>query len=85
MNFLEIYGKIYGSWLGKLIGIRLGAPIEGWTGPEVRATYTPVRGYVTDYGQFAADDDANCPLFFVRGMEDHALDNVTAEAMGIIF
>ena len=82
MNFLEIYEKIYGSWLGKLIGIRLGAPIEGWTGPEVRATYAPVRGYVTDYGQFAADDDSNGPLFFVRVMEDHTLDNVTAEAMG---
>jgi len=51
MNFLEIYEKIYGSRLGKLIGIRLGAPIEGWTGPEVRATYAPVRGYVTDCGQ----------------------------------
>ena len=23
--------KIYAGWLAKIIGIRLGAPVEGWT------------------------------------------------------
>ena len=27
-NYME---KVYAGWLGKIIGIRLGAPIEGWT------------------------------------------------------
>lgn len=31
MEYKECYQKIYASWLGKLIGIRLGAPIENWS------------------------------------------------------
>ena len=36
MEYKECYQKIYASWLGKLIGIRLGAPIENWLGKDVR-------------------------------------------------
>ena len=27
----EYIEKIYAGWLAKVIGIRLGAPVEGWT------------------------------------------------------
>lgn len=27
----EYIEKIYAGWLAKVIGVRLGAPIEGWT------------------------------------------------------
>ena len=57
MEYKECYQKIYASWLGKLIGIRLGAPIENWLGKDVRKMYHPIRNYTVDYGQFAADDD----------------------------
>ena len=30
MIFNDYYKRIYASWLGKLIGIKLGAPIENW-------------------------------------------------------
>ena len=80
-TFKEIYKRIYASWLGKNIGIRLGAPIESWTGPEVRKCYQPITDYLTDYSQFAADDDANGPLFFADVMKYHSFDDVTAQDM----
>ena len=80
-TFQDIYKRIYASWLGKNIGIRLGAPIESWTGPEVRKCYQPITDYLTDYSQFAADDDANGPLFFADVMKYHSIDNVTVQDM----
>ena len=82
MEYKECYQKIYASWLGKLIGIRLGAPIENWLGKDVRKMYHPIRNYTVDYDQFAADDDANGPLFFVSVMEKYNLDTITVKAMG---
>ena len=80
-TFQEIYKRIYTSWLGKNIGIRLGAPIESWTGPEVRKCYQPITNYLTDYSQFAADDDANGPLFFADVMKHHSFNHVTVQDM----
>ena len=79
--FQDIYKRIYASWLGKNIGIRLGAPIESWTGPEVRKCYQPITDYLTDYSQFAADDDANGPLFFADVMKHHSFNHVTVQDM----
>ena len=82
MEFNDYYKRIYASWLGKLIGIRLGAPIENWLGKDVRRMYHPIQNYTVDYGQFAADDDANGPLFFVSVMEKYDLNTITTKAMG---
>lgn len=68
----EYIEKIYAGWLGKIIGIRLGAPIEGWTHEKIRNHYGILTGYPVDYKQFAADDDSNGPLFFLRALEDKA-------------
>ncbi len=35
-----------------------------------------------DYREFAADDDSNGPMFFLRALEDYGL-NATAEEMGL--
>ncbi len=82
MTFKDYCKRIYASWLGKLIGIRLGAPIENWLGKDVRRMYHPIRNYTVDYKQFAADDDANGPLFFASVMEKYDLETITAKAMG---
>ena len=31
--------RVYAGWLGKVIGIRLGAPIEGWSYEMIRNTF----------------------------------------------
>lgn len=63
----EYIEKIYAGWLAKIIGIRLGAPIEGWTYEKIRNIYGEIDGYPVDYNLFAADDDSNGPLFFSQG------------------
>lgn len=64
--------KIYAGFLGMNIGIRLGAPVEAtlWSYDRIRRTYGDITGYVKDYINFAADDDANGPVFFLRALYD---------------
>ena len=45
--------KIYAGWLAKIIGIRLGAPVEGWTHEEIKDIYGDKEGYLVDYKRFA--------------------------------
>lgn len=67
--------RIYAGFLGKAIGVRLGAPVEPtiWTYERIRDTYGDITGYVRDYMNFAADDDTNGPIYFIRAMRDYAL------------
>ena len=66
----EYIEKIYAGWLSKIIGIRLGAPVEGWTYEQIKDSIGEITGFPADYKTFAADDDSNGPLFFLRGIED---------------
>ncbi|MDR0669884.1 MAG: ADP-ribosylglycohydrolase family protein [Treponema sp.] len=66
----EYVERIYSGLLGKIIGIRLGAPIEGWTYDKIKNVYGELDYYPVDYRDFAADDDSNGPLFFLRALED---------------
>lgn len=70
-NYLE---KVYAGFLGMNIGIRLGAPVEPtiWTYERIRDTYGEITDYVKDYKTFAADDDANGPVYFLRALRDDA-------------
>lgn len=62
--------KIYAGWLGKIIGIRMGAPVEGWTYEKIQKVYGELDGYPVEYSRFAADDDSNGPMFFLRAVEN---------------
>lgn len=66
----EYIEKIYAGWIAKIIGIRLGAAIEGWTYDKIKNIYGELDGYPVDFHEFAADDDSNVPLFFLRSLED---------------
>ncbi|MCL2056695.1 MAG: ADP-ribosylglycohydrolase family protein [Oscillospiraceae bacterium] len=78
-DYLE---RVYAGWLGKIIGVRYGAPIEGWMYERIRKTYGKLDGYVSAYKTFAADDDTNGPMFFLRAIDDYGLD-ATVEQMGL--
>ena len=58
--------RVYAGWLGKIIGIRHGAPIEGWSYEKIRDIVGEIDSYPINYCEFAADDDSNGPLFFLR-------------------
>jgi ADP-ribosylglycohydrolase len=66
----EYIEQIYAGWLAKIIGIRLGAPIEGWTYEKIKNIYGELDHYPVNYKEFAADDDSNGPLFFLKALED---------------
>lgn len=67
--FLE---KIYSGFLGMNIGIRLGAPVEPgfWSYERILEVYGDIADYIKDYSHFAADDDVNGPVFFLRALDD---------------
>ncbi len=76
----EYVEKIYAAWLAKNIGIRYGAAIEGWTYEKIENMFGELTDYPADYKTFAADDDANGPLFFIRALEDCAdMHNLKAQ------
>ena len=80
---VEYLEKIYAGWLAKIIGIRLGAPIEGWTYQKIKNIYGELDYYPIDYKEFAADDDSNGPLFFLRALEDSQTGfDITAQDIG---
>ncbi len=62
--------RCYSGWLAKLVGIRYGAPIEGWWYNKIKDVYGELDGYVVDYKRFAADDDSNGPMIFIRALND---------------
>ena len=75
--------KVYGGLLGKCVGVRLGAPVEPtiWSYERIRKTYGNITGYVKEFRNFAADDDVNGPLFFIRALLDHK-EPITAKKIG---
>lgn len=66
-NYME---RVYSGWLGKVIGIRLGAAVEGWSYERIQNVFGELWEYPAQYKNFAADDDSNGPMFFIRSLED---------------
>jgi ADP-ribosylglycohydrolase len=79
----QILEKIYAGFIGKAIGVRLGAPVEPtiWSYERIRGTYGEVTQYLRDFKNFAADDDTNGPVYFIRALRDYGLE-ATAEDVG---
>ena len=75
--------RVYAGWLGKCIGVRLGAAVETWTYDEISRHL----GEVSNFAPLAAgtifkpDDDTAYPLVMVRALEDFG-PHATAEQMG---
>jgi ADP-ribosylglycohydrolase len=73
--------RVYAGWLGKCIGVRLGAPVENWTADEIANTL----GEITDFlplpaGKlFKPDDDTAVPMILIRALEDYGLDPTAAQ------
>ena len=77
--------RIYAGFLGMNAGIRLGAPVEPgpWDFKRIEQFCGDIRGYVRDYKNFAADDDVNGPVYFLRGLLDNGIRNeLTPQAVG---
>ncbi|MGI6768576.1 MAG: ADP-ribosylglycohydrolase family protein [Bacilli bacterium] len=79
----DYFVKLYAGWLGMLIGIRYGAPVEMWTSEQIKEKYPDTDGYFVDYPIFGADDDSNGPIFFLKTLDDiEDVNNLTPEDFG---
>ena len=66
----EYLDRVYAGLLGKVIGVRLGAAVEPrfWDARKIEEVYGEIDYYIKEYKNFAADDDINGPLFFIRAI-----------------
>lgn len=66
--------RVYAGVLGKMIGVYLGRPVEGWTHERIMAQLGPIHYYVHDrlgVPLIVPDDDLSGTFTFVRALPDH--------------
>ena len=82
-DYLE---RVYAGVLGKLIGVYLGRPFEGWTHQRIMEELGPIRYYVhekLDVPLVVTDDDVSGTFVFLRALEEHGVkQDLTAEEIG---
>lgn len=78
--------KIYAGVLGKMIGVYLGRPVEGWPYQSIRDRFGEISYYVNqelDLPLIVADDDLSGTFAFFRAMEDNGFpEDLTPEQIG---
>lgn len=78
--------RVYAGVLGKLIGVYLGRPFEGWTHQRIMEVLGPIRHYVhekLDVPLLVTDDDVSGTFTFVRALEEHGFSpDITSEQVG---
>ena len=66
--------RVYAGVLGKLIGVYLGRPFEGWTYERITGELGEITGYVHerfDMPLIVTDDDISGTFTFLRALADH--------------
>ena len=82
-DYLE---RVYAGVLGKLIGVYLGRPFEGWSHQRVLEELGHVKYYVNDHFNVplvVTDDDVSGTFIFPRALEEHGISTaITSEQIG---
>src|SRR5919108_5561167 len=83
--------RVYAGVLGKIIGVYLGRPFEGWTHAQIMASLGEIKYYVNDrkdlplhnHELVVTDDDISGTFTFLRALPDynHSL-NLTSAQIG---
>jgi len=78
--------RVYAGVLGKIIGVYLGRPFEGWSCERLTERFGEIDRYVhEDLGQplIVADDDISGTFTFLRAIEDYGFDGgLTPQQIG---
>ena len=82
--------RVYAGVLGKIIGVYLGRPFEGWRHARIMDELGEITYYVNDRHDVALknhrlvvpDDDITGTLTFARALRDYPVDKVDAAAVG---
>ncbi|NLX36874.1 MAG: ADP-ribosylglycohydrolase family protein [Chloroflexi bacterium] len=80
----DYYERVYAGVLGKIIGVYLGRPFEGWTYEQIMARLGEVKFYVHEHlakPLIVVDDDISGTFAFLRAMPDsgNTLDLTAAQ------
>ena len=82
-DYLE---RVYAGVLGKIVGVYLGRPFEGWTHQRILEELGPIKSYVHEkvgVPLVVTDDDVSGTFQFVRALEEHGVSPfITSEAVG---
>lgn len=74
MDLRETQERIYAGVLGKLIGVYMGRPVEGWSYEDIRRRFGEIEYYphrAAGVPLIVADDDISGTFAFFRALEDH--------------
>lgn len=86
MELKHIQERVYAGVLGKLIGVYLGRPVEGWSYEQIRDSFDQLFYYVhrrTGVPLIVADDDISGTFGFFRALEDHGYSpDLSAKEIG---
>ena len=78
--------RVYAGVLGKIIGVYLGRPIEGWTYDKISAEVGEVDHYINEMREMplvVTDDDISGTFTFLRALPDHGNSpDLTPEEIG---
>jgi len=67
---------VYAGVLGKIIGVYMGRPVEGWSYEDIKKTCGLIKGYVNKERNLPLvliDDDISGTFTFIRSLEDSNL------------
>jgi ADP-ribosylglycohydrolase len=82
-DYLE---RVYAGVLGKLVGVYLGRPFEGWTYQKIMKELGPIEYYVHErlnQPLVVTDDDVAGTFTFIRALEDYGVSpDLKAEDIG---
>ncbi|KGM46154.1 ADP-ribosylglycohydrolase family protein [Neobacillus niacini] len=82
MNYSEL---TYAGVLGKMIGVYLGRPVEGWAYEKIQAEFDEINYYVHQecgVPLVVADDDLSGTFGFFKALKDYDYKELTAEKFG---
>jgi hypothetical protein len=78
--------RVYAGVLGKIIGVYLGRPFEGWSNKRIEEELGEVNYYVHErlnHPLIVSDDDISGTFTFLRALPDHGLNpNLKAKDIG---
>lgn len=82
----KIQEKIYAGVLGKILGVYLGRPVEGWSYQAIQNRFDEVDRYVANelgIPLIVADDDISGTFGFFKAVEDNQYpQQITSEMIG---
>lgn len=86
MSIYKYENQIYAGVLGKILGVYLGRPVEGWSYSKIQDTFGDVEYYVHDkvgVPLIVADDDISGTFGFFRAIPDNGFKtNTSAKEFG---